>query len=135
MVTAKVKRHSRRLKPTLDCRNLSTGSQGLRKLTRRRQRRGRRRRPLQLLLDDLAASSCSRLETDGYNATSPDRTAVDFLVYQPGNRFVRGIQRHRRVVPPALNAETRVEVAGQEPGTGETSRPGHDLGICTQLAQ
>ena len=75
------------------------------------------------------------LETDGYNATSPDRTAVDFFVHQPGRGFVRGIKRHRRVVTPALDAETRVEVSSQEPGTGETSRPGRDLGICAQLAR
>src|SRR2546422_8710067 len=81
------------------------------------------------------SSSCSCLEADGYNATSPDRTAVDFFVHQPGRGFVRGIQCHRRVVTPALDAETRVEVAGQEPGTGETSRPGRDLGICTQLSR
>ena len=93
------------------------------------------RRPLQLLLDGLAASSCSRLETDGYNATSPDRIAVDFLVDEPGSGFVGGIQCHRRVVTPALDAETRVEVAGQERGTGETSRPSRDLGISAQLAR
>src|SRR5437764_15089766 len=93
------------------------------------------RRPPQLSLDRLAASSYSYLETDGYDATSPDRTAVDFFVHQPGSGFVRGIQCHRRVVTPALDAETRVEVAGQEPGAGETSRPGCDLGICAQLAR
>ena len=93
------------------------------------------RRPLQLLLDGLAANSCSRLETDGYNATSPERTTVDFFVHQPGSGFVRGIQCHRRVVTPALGAETRVEVAAQERGTGETSGPGRDLRICAQLAR
>ena len=81
------------------------------------------------------AVSSSRLETDGYNATSPERTTVDFFVHQPGGGFVRGIQCHRRVVTPALDAETRVEVAGQEPGTGETSRPGRDSNICAQLAR
>jgi len=93
------------------------------------------RRPLQVLLDGLAASSCSRLETDGYNTTSPDRTAVDFFVHQPGSGSVRGIQCHRRVVTPALDAETWVEVATQERGTGETSRSGRDLRICAQLAR
>src|SRR5437762_3849841 len=82
-----------------------------------------------------AASSCSSLETDGYNATSPDRIAVDFFVYQPGSGSVRGIQCHRRVITPALGAETRIEVAAQERGTGETSRPGCDLGISAQLAR
>ena len=75
------------------------------------------------------------LETDGYNATSPDRIAVDFLVYQPGSGFVGGIQCHRRVVTPALYAETGVEVAAQESGTGETSRRGRDSNICAQLAR
>ena len=93
------------------------------------------RRPLQLLLDGLAASSCSCLETDGYNAASPERTAVDFFVDQPGSGFVRGIQCHRRVVTPALDAETRVEIAGQKRGTGETSRPSRDLCISAQLAR
>jgi hypothetical protein len=93
------------------------------------------RLPLQLSLDGVAASSCSCLETDGYNATSPDRIAVDFFVHQPGSGSVRGIQCHRRVVTPALGAETPVEVAGQERGTGETSRPGRDLRICAQLAR
>ncbi len=93
------------------------------------------RRPLQVLLNGLAASSCFRLETDGYNATSPERTTVDFFVDQPGSSLVRGIQCHRRVVTPALDAETRVEVATQERGTGETSRSGRDLRICAQLAR
>ena len=81
------------------------------------------------------SSSCACLETNGYNATSPDRIAVDFFVHQPGSGFVRRVQCHRRVVTPALDAGTRVEVAGQECGTGETSRPGCDLGICAQLAR
>ena len=76
-----------------------------------------------------------RLEADGYNATSPERIGVDFFVHQPGIGSVRGIQRHRGVVTPALNAEARVEVAGQERGTGETSRSGRDLRICAQLAR
>jgi hypothetical protein len=83
----------------------------------------------------LVASSCSYLETDGYNATSPERIAVDFFVHQPSIGSVGGIQCHRRVVTPALNAEARVEVAGQERGTGETSRPGRDLRIRAQLAR
>ena len=93
------------------------------------------RRPLQVSLNGLAAGSCFRLETDGYNATSPERTTVDFFVHQPGSSLVRGIQCHRRVVTPALDAETRVEVATQERGTGETSRSGRDLRICAQLAR
>ena len=102
----------------------------------RRKRRGRRmRRPLQLSLRGLAVSSCSCLETDGYNATSPDRIVVDFFVHKPGIGSVRRIQCHRRVVTPALGAKSRIEVAGQERGTGETSRPGRDLRICAQLAR
>jgi len=93
------------------------------------------RRPLQLCSMALAASSCSCLETDGYNATSPDRIAVDFLVDQPGSGFVGGIECDRRVVTPALDAETRVEIAGQKRGTGETSRPGRDSNIYAQLAR
>ena len=93
------------------------------------------RRPLQLCSMALAASSCSCLETDGYNATSPDRIAVDFLVDQPGSGFVGGIECDRRVVTPALDAETGVEIAGQKRGTGETSRPGRDSNIYAQLAR
>src|SRR6266699_3241886 len=85
--------------------------------------------------DVFGSGSCSCLETDGYNATSPDRIAVDFFVHQPGSGSARGIQCHRRVVTPALGTETPVEVASQERGTGETSRPGRDLRICAQLAR
>ena len=52
---------------------------------------------------------------------SPDRV-LDFFVHKPGIDSFQG-SMSPPIVTPALGAETRVEAAGQERGTGKTSRP------------